>query len=163
MPRRNHTYAIKSIPNASFTDPEAIDYLLSRHPMWDSNTPQLDGLLFYHKESHYVHKETPLVLWLFPFMVPEVLGIHSVNEEYLANKPTDYQDFKTYIEAFNQKKRQKDEKRWKNRKPQPGPMELEPETDRSNEEVAEGMEEQADDSEEREKMQQEMFLLETEG
>ena len=35
---------------------------------------QLDGVLFYHKESHYTHGNTPLVGWLKGYMFPEILG-----------------------------------------------------------------------------------------
>ncbi|KAG7163834.1 Snurportin-1-like [Homarus americanus] len=33
----------------------------------------LDGVLFYHKESHYTHGPTPLVGWLKAYMFPEIL------------------------------------------------------------------------------------------
>lgn len=44
------------------------------YPQFEGNVPTLDGLLFYHKMAHYVSGETPLVGWLFPYMVHEVLG-----------------------------------------------------------------------------------------
>ena len=31
--------------------------------------------MFYHKKTAYTAGETPLVGWLKPFMVPEVLGV----------------------------------------------------------------------------------------
>ena len=40
-----------------------------------SCNPQIDGLLFYHKRTHYVPGSTPLVGWLKPYMLPEMLGI----------------------------------------------------------------------------------------
>lgn len=36
---------------------------------------QVDGLLFYHRETHYTPGSTPLVGWLRPYMVPDILGI----------------------------------------------------------------------------------------
>ncbi|NWU90534.1 SPN1 protein, partial [Upupa epops] len=36
---------------------------------------EVDGLLFYHKETHYTPGSTPLVGWLRPYMVPEILGL----------------------------------------------------------------------------------------
>ncbi|KAM6351109.1 snurportin-1-like [Alca torda] len=36
---------------------------------------QVDGLLFYHKQTHYTPGSTPLVGWLRPYMVPEILGL----------------------------------------------------------------------------------------
>ncbi|NXP10608.1 SPN1 protein, partial [Thinocorus orbignyianus] len=36
---------------------------------------EVDGLLFYHKQTHYTPGSTPLVGWLRPYMVPEILGL----------------------------------------------------------------------------------------
>ncbi|XP_025025557.1 snurportin-1 isoform X3 [Python bivittatus] len=36
---------------------------------------EVDGLLFYHKEAHYNPGSTPLVGWLRPYMVSDILGI----------------------------------------------------------------------------------------
>ncbi|MEE6528178.1 hypothetical protein FKM82_030189, partial [Ascaphus truei] len=35
---------------------------------------KVDGLLFYHKHTHYTPGSTPLVGWLRPYMAPEILG-----------------------------------------------------------------------------------------
>ncbi|KAG8440286.1 hypothetical protein GDO86_006157 [Hymenochirus boettgeri] len=35
---------------------------------------KVDGFLFYHKHTHYTPGSTPLVGWLRPYMVPEILG-----------------------------------------------------------------------------------------
>ncbi|CAJ0931122.1 unnamed protein product [Ranitomeya imitator] len=35
---------------------------------------KVDGLLFYHMHTHYTPGSTPLVGWLRPYMVPEILG-----------------------------------------------------------------------------------------
>ena len=35
----------------------------------------MDGLLFYHNQCHYTPGRTPLVGWLKPFMLPEILGV----------------------------------------------------------------------------------------
>lgn len=35
----------------------------------------MDGLLFYHKQTHYSPGSTPLVGWLRPYMVSDVLGV----------------------------------------------------------------------------------------
>ncbi|XP_072727676.1 snurportin-1 isoform X2 [Ciconia boyciana] len=35
----------------------------------------VDGLLFYHKQTHYTPGSTPLVGWLRPYMVPEIIGL----------------------------------------------------------------------------------------
>lgn len=36
---------------------------------------QVDGLLFYHRQTHYTPGSTPLVGWLRPYMVTDILGI----------------------------------------------------------------------------------------
>ena len=36
---------------------------------------QVDGLLFYHNDSHYIPGRTPLVGWLKTCMLPNILGI----------------------------------------------------------------------------------------
>ncbi|XP_014800264.1 PREDICTED: snurportin-1 isoform X2 [Calidris pugnax] len=46
----------------------------------------VDGLLFYHKQTHYTPGSTPLVGWLRPYMVPEILGL-SVPVTALTAKP----------------------------------------------------------------------------
>lgn len=47
---------------------------------------QVDGLLFYHRETHYTPGSTPLVGWLRPYMVPDILGIE-VPQCPLTTKP----------------------------------------------------------------------------
>ncbi|XP_069653970.1 snurportin-1 isoform X2 [Haliaeetus albicilla] len=46
----------------------------------------VDGLLFYHKQTHYTPGSTPLVGWLRPYMVPEILGL-AVPTTVLTAKP----------------------------------------------------------------------------
>ncbi|XP_026581264.1 snurportin-1-like [Pseudonaja textilis] len=36
---------------------------------------EVDGILFYHKQAHYNPGSTPLVGWLRPYMVSDILGI----------------------------------------------------------------------------------------
>nr|XP_056721888.1 snurportin-1 [Euleptes europaea] len=47
---------------------------------------EVDGLLFYHKQAHYNPGSTPLVGWLRPYMVSDILGI-SVPAGPLTTKP----------------------------------------------------------------------------
>lgn len=79
-----------------------IELCLSNFPMWENNQPALDGLLFYHKESSYVHGTTPLVGWTLAFMVPEILHCPSLNTEYLCDRPIDYTDYISYIKKFDE-------------------------------------------------------------
>lgn len=46
----------------------------------------MDGLLFYHRQTHYTPGSTPLVGWLRPYMVSDILGIE-VPEGPLTTKP----------------------------------------------------------------------------
>lgn len=84
-------------------DEVAVDSCLTTYPMWDDENIQLDGLLFYHKESSYVHGTTPLVGWLFSFMLNEVLGFCMIHPKYLEQRPADYQNAAGYIEDFDKK------------------------------------------------------------
>uniref|UniRef100_T1JE87 Snurportin-1 n=1 Tax=Strigamia maritima TaxID=126957 RepID=T1JE87_STRMM len=49
----------------------------------------LDGILFYHKQTHYTCGPTPLVNWLKAYMIPEVLDVQ-VMDKYLEERPADY-------------------------------------------------------------------------
>lgn len=48
----------------------------------------VDGLLFYHRQTHYTPGTTPLVGWLRPYMVWDILGLE-VPEGPLALRPLD--------------------------------------------------------------------------
>ncbi|PRD28892.1 UNVERIFIED_CONTAM: Snurportin-1 [Trichonephila clavipes] len=73
---------------------------------------KLDGLLFYHKKTHYTPGSTPLVGWLKGYMVPEMLGIE-VPPSLEAEKPHSYVSIEQHIpEAFakHAKRKEEDEK-----------------------------------------------------
>lgn len=65
---------------------------------------QVDGLLFYHKQTHYTPGSTPLVGWLRPYMVPDILGL-TVPATPLTAKP-DYagRQLQQIIESKRSKK-----------------------------------------------------------
>lgn len=65
--------------------------------LFGSMYPKLDGLLFYHKETHYTSGATPLVGWLKPFMLSEVFGIKP-DDRYLTEIPEGYSCFAKYME-----------------------------------------------------------------
>lgn len=67
------------------------------------------GIIFYHKEGHYTVGRTPLVGWLFSYMLQEKLHI-DVESFHLANKPVDYECFEHYVSQKAKKK-----KYWKRR------------------------------------------------
>lgn len=68
---------------------------------YPNDTIELDGLLFYHKKTAYTPGETPLVSWLKPFMVPEVLGF-DVPTSVQNQTPEGYSDFRSHINEFNE-------------------------------------------------------------
>ncbi|XP_063701232.1 snurportin-1 [Culicoides brevitarsis] len=154
-------FPIKSVPYASFQDPLAVDELLGRFPAFPGNKPKLDGLLFYHKESLYKSGKTPLVLWLFPFMVPEVLNLHSVHEAYMSQKPSHYEGYKQYIAEFDAKQAKKVDQRTQRREQRKSTkMDCQDESQSTSKESEEKPEEE--EIETRDKIDQEMFLLECE-
>lgn len=66
-----------------------------------------DGLLFYHKETHYIPGHTPLVLWLKPYMLPEILDI-PVSDWIKDKVPGDYKGYKDAVDKSNTKNKQID-------------------------------------------------------
>jgi len=77
---------------------------------------RLDGLLFYHRNVHYMPGKTPLVAWLKGYMVPELLNIQ-VSDELVEQTPTDYPGMKTYLKkTYDRVERMKkeDEERYSN-------------------------------------------------
>lgn len=60
-----------------------------------SNLYPLDGLLFYHKDGQYTKGRTPLVTWLKPFMLHEVLNVPVIPP--LNEQPDGYIDYLHYI------------------------------------------------------------------
>lgn len=74
---------------------------------------ELDGINFYYPQSLYTPGETPLVLWLKPFMIPDVLQ-RPVNDQ-LAHyqRPLDYVNVFEYIQNLK-KMNKKNKKKKKN-------------------------------------------------
>uniref|UniRef100_A0A915HQM1 Snurportin-1 n=1 Tax=Romanomermis culicivorax TaxID=13658 RepID=A0A915HQM1_ROMCU len=74
------------------------------------NTPtdyEIDGLLFYCNEAFYVPGLTPLVGWLKPFMVREILNVQHLPEKFrppMAGPNKDHESTTAeFIEDFNAK------------------------------------------------------------
>ncbi|XP_069758909.1 snurportin-1 isoform X2 [Narcine bancroftii] len=57
---------------------EELSEIATRNPV--------DGLLFYHNQTHYTPGSTPLVGWLKPYMVADILGL-PVPDSPLTSKP----------------------------------------------------------------------------
>lgn len=74
---------------------------------------ELDGINFYCPESLYTAGETPLVLWLKPFMVPDVLQ-KPVNDHLAQlHKPPDYVNIFEYSQSFKKKNKKFKKKKTK--------------------------------------------------
>lgn len=111
----DNEFAFKALPFVECDNEMAMNECLAKYPMWEQNQPELDGLLFYHRESLYVHGTTPLVGWLFPFMLPEVFDFVQIHRNYWALKPKEYSNYQQYIEQFDAAAKQKQSKRRRRR------------------------------------------------
>ncbi|GAB0088445.1 Snurportin-1 [Sergentomyia squamirostris] len=109
--RDNH-YPFHFIPRFDCADEASLAEALNTYPQWPDNIPTLDGYLFYHKESSYAYGTTPLVLWLFSYMIPEILNTTSLHENY-KNLPDGYTTALEFMDDFDRK--QKLKRRGKNR------------------------------------------------
>lgn len=103
----HNEYPFRIIEKCSCGNEMALNEFLSKYPIWPNNQPELDGFLFYHKEASYVHGTTPLVGWLFAFMIPEFLNVPYLNENYLTDKPADYVSCANFIKQFDEQLREK--------------------------------------------------------
>lgn len=92
-------YPLVRVPFVSCTIPNMEALMVeSELPTW---TP-LDGLLFYHKFGMYTPNVSPLVGWLKPFMLPEVLNV-SVSDFYLQKKPVNYVSIRHHLKMESSK------------------------------------------------------------
>lgn len=90
------------IKNYDFKDAHQIATALNTHPIFSDNT-ELDGFLFYHKDASYSYGESPLVLWLYSFMIEELLPMFNVHEFY-NKKPENYSNYLQFIHDFEEKR-----------------------------------------------------------
>lgn len=102
----NENVKLLLMESFDFNNSEAIFNCFQTYPHFDDGI-ELDGFLFYHKEASYTVGESPLVLWLFPFMVEDVLPMFKVNEKYNSQKPDNYTNYLDYIYEFNLKLKNK--------------------------------------------------------
>lgn len=92
-------------------DEIGLNAFFANYPVWPENQPELDGFLFYHKEASYVNGKTPLVGWLFAFMIPEFFHVPCFNGHFLADKPDDYQNHSSFMTQFDEKLLEKQKNR----------------------------------------------------
>lgn len=113
--RNSNTYSIVSLEFFDLAcEPDELMDCLAKTNIFMKPSTDLDGILFYHKEASYTHGVTPLVGWLYPFMLEEVMSMRFQCERY-NKKPTDYVNYLDYIEIFNKNQTKLLEKRQNNR------------------------------------------------
>ncbi|KAL5004249.1 hypothetical protein ScPMuIL_017705 [Solemya velum] len=64
---------------------------------------EIDGLLFFHKRTHYTFGSTPLVVWLKPYMVPEILQM-KLEDKLMTQMPSEYKDYATHMASVKEMK-----------------------------------------------------------
>ncbi|XP_061166718.1 uncharacterized protein LOC133175617 [Saccostrea echinata] len=99
----NNPYKFIPLPNFPCTK-ESISTAIN------TATFNIDGLLFFHKRTHYTFGSTPLVVWLKPYMLPEILEIE-VPEKLLAERPDNYSNYAAHLEHVAEEKKNREEER----------------------------------------------------
>jgi len=82
---------------------------LSRPYVENDEALELDGLLFYHREADYTEGSTPLVGWLKPYMVPEMLHL-PVEESFVGSIPDNYTSMQEYVNSNKHRNRRRSRK-----------------------------------------------------
>lgn len=72
-------------------------------------TFEIDGLLFFHKATHYTFGSTPLVVWLKPYMLSEILDI-DVPVQQMSHRPTDYTCYNDHVQKWKVEEEEKTKK-----------------------------------------------------
>lgn len=62
---------------------------------------QIDGLLFYKRDTPYLTGETHEVLWLKPYMLPDVFDSVVVPNALMAKRPASYTDFTAFLHQLD--------------------------------------------------------------
>lgn len=104
-------YQLQALPSALYNVNDLAS-IVGVDSVWSSGNITLDGILFYHRNAHYHSGQvTPLVVWLKPFMVPEVLGVE-VADSFMSECPDDYVSKEQYIKEDRAKRKQKKSKKY---------------------------------------------------
>uniref|UniRef100_A0A914I276 Snurportin-1 n=1 Tax=Globodera rostochiensis TaxID=31243 RepID=A0A914I276_GLORO len=80
------------LPSCACSPEEIAQFMRNAFPF------NLDGLLFYYNEAFYIPEQTPLVGWLKPWMLPELLGV-SVPKHYTTDM--EHTNSREFIDEFN--------------------------------------------------------------
>ncbi|XP_003744960.1 snurportin-1 [Galendromus occidentalis] len=84
---------LEIVPSFEWNKDQLSELLQAEKPPFEA---EIDGMLFYHKDGHYIPGCCPLVGWLKPFMITEVLGI-DVHPRFLEEIPSGYTTLKDKI------------------------------------------------------------------
>ncbi|XP_022665844.1 snurportin-1-like isoform X1 [Varroa destructor] len=87
-------------------EPQTIQSLLCRDEPPFITPIEVDGILFYHSEGHYIPGICPLVGWLKPYMCVEVLHIE-VHPRFFIERPQEYTSLKDKMEQKEKGKKEK--------------------------------------------------------
>ena len=92
-----NTFSFRPLPFRQATD-EAVGEMMGEPNPFPMD---VDGLLFYHKQAHYLpgRRPNPLVLWMKPYMPPELLKV-AISDEYASKAPPSYTDAKAFMEEY---------------------------------------------------------------
>lgn len=105
-----NTVIIKPLPFVLFSNSDSIKMCLSSDTIFEQ-IPDLDGFLFYHKDSSYTFGDT-LALWLYPFMLKEIFGeVLTISSHYNLTKPSNFVDNLSFIKQFTNEQKMKCNKR----------------------------------------------------
>lgn len=99
---KDYSLKLQHLQMHDFANSHIIQNCFQTFPLFEDGI-ELDGFLFYHKDAYYTFGESPLVLWLFPFMIEDVLPMFRVHSHYNEQKPDSYTTYLDYIYEFNLK------------------------------------------------------------
>lgn len=102
----NREIKLKIIDDFDFSNSHVVYECFQKYPVFDDGAV-LDGFFFYNKKSSYTFGSTPLVLWLFAFMIEEILTMFRVHPRLNNERPQNYTNYLNYIEEFNEKVKSK--------------------------------------------------------
>ncbi|OQV20465.1 putative Snurportin-1 [Hypsibius exemplaris] len=100
-------YRMQLLPHCNCTTEEMGSFFAD-----SKSLAPIDGYMFYHKEGIYVADTTPLVCWLKPYMVPEILRL-PVPADLMKSKPVGYTTLSAHVAALDEKRPKKPERRWR--------------------------------------------------
>ena len=85
--------------------------------LWLIGVFQVDGILFFKKDTPYVLSVTDEVLWIKPYMLPDVFDGVSVPKDLMNQKPASYRDFESFVDDVSHGRVKSQKKKKKVNKP----------------------------------------------